>query len=146
MWGWAYVRVSETIHYPIIRFPSSATGAFPRRFSPINLEARYRPSNNFFVDLRTDLILATAACGHLTNLGINRPLKVQAFSELLLHSRGRLVGDLGDSVTRMATNRNANAVPNGVLDLSWYREQDCLVARRSSSIFKEAAGAGEQIH
>jgi LPS-assembly protein len=65
--------------YPINTLSGFTYGGVPRRFSPLNIEARYRPRRNLFVDLRTDLDTAGAGIRTLsTTFGINRAL-VQAF-------------------------------------------------------------------
>jgi LPS-assembly protein len=40
--------------YPINTFSGFSYGGVPRRFSPVNLEARYRPSRDLFADVRMD--------------------------------------------------------------------------------------------
>lgn len=65
--------------YPINTFSGFSYGGIPRRFSPLNVEARYRPRRDIFVDLRTDLDTREGGLRALsTTFGINRPL-VQAF-------------------------------------------------------------------
>jgi LPS-assembly protein len=41
--------------YPINTFSGFSYGGVPRRFSPVNLEARYRPSRDLFADVRADI-------------------------------------------------------------------------------------------
>jgi LPS-assembly protein len=80
--------------YPINTLSGFSYGGFPRRFSPINIEARYRPSNNIFVDLRTDLDTRDGGLRAIsTTFGINRPL-VQAFQSFYYTRAVALVGDL----------------------------------------------------
>ena len=80
--------------YPINTLSGFSYGGFPRRFSPINIEARYRPSNNIFVDLRTDLDTRDGGLRAIsTTFGINRPL-IQAFQSFYYTRAIALVGDL----------------------------------------------------
>ncbi len=65
--------------YPINTLSGFSYGGIPRRFSPLNVEARYRPRRDIFVDLRTDLDTRDGGLRALsTTFGINRPL-IQAF-------------------------------------------------------------------
>jgi LPS-assembly protein len=41
--------------YPITTFSGFSYGGAPRRFSPINIEVRYRPTRNFAADFRADM-------------------------------------------------------------------------------------------
>jgi LPS-assembly protein len=53
--GGALVPGRRNQFYPINTFSGFSYGGVPRRFSPINVEARYRPRRNLFADLRTDI-------------------------------------------------------------------------------------------
>jgi LPS-assembly protein len=65
--------------YPINTLSGFTYGGIPRRFSPLNIETRYRPSYRIFVDLRTDLDTRDGGLRALsTTFGIDRPL-IQAF-------------------------------------------------------------------
>ncbi len=65
--------------YPINTFSGFTYGGVPRAFSPLNVEARYRPRRDLFVDLRTDVDTHGGGLRALsTTFGINRAL-VQAF-------------------------------------------------------------------
>lgn len=65
--------------YPINTFSGFSYGGVPRAFSPLNVEARYRPRSDVFVDLRTDVDTHGGGLRALsTTFGINRAL-VQAF-------------------------------------------------------------------
>ena len=65
--------------YPINTLSGFSYGGVPRRFSPLNIDARYRPRSDIFVDLRTDLDTRGGGLRALsTTFGINRPL-LQAF-------------------------------------------------------------------
>ncbi len=65
--------------YPINTLSGFSYGGVPRRFSPLNVEVRYRPRADIFVDLRTDLDTRGGGLRALsTTFGINRAL-IQAF-------------------------------------------------------------------
>ncbi len=65
--------------YPINTLSGFSYGGIPRRFSPLNIETRYRPRFDLFVDLRTDLDTRDGGLRALsTTFGINKPL-IQAF-------------------------------------------------------------------
>jgi LPS-assembly protein len=80
--------------YPINTFSGFSYGGVPRAFSPVNVEARYRPRRDIFVDLRADVdthgggLRATSA-----TFGINRTL-VQAFQTFYYTRAIDLVGSL----------------------------------------------------
>jgi len=65
--------------FPINTFSGFSYGGVPRRFSPLNIDARYRPRADLFVDLRTDLDTRGGGLRAIsTTFGINRAL-IQAF-------------------------------------------------------------------
>lgn len=79
LFGGALVPGRRNQFYPINTLSGFSYGGVPRRFSPLNVEARYRPRADIFVDLRTDLDTHGGGVRALsTTFGINRPL-VQAF-------------------------------------------------------------------
>lgn len=65
--------------YPIDTFSGFSYGGVPRAFSPLNIEARYRPRADLFVDFRTDLDTHGGGLRAMSaTFGINKTL-VQAF-------------------------------------------------------------------
>ena len=77
--GGALVPGRRNQFYPINTFSGFSYGGVPRRFSPLNLEARYRPRVDLLVDMRTDLDTRGGGLrAFSTSFGINRPL-IQAF-------------------------------------------------------------------
>jgi LPS-assembly protein len=65
--------------YPIDTLSGFSYGAVPRHFSPLNLEARYRPLREVSVDYRTDIDTHGGGVRAMsTTFGINKAL-VQAF-------------------------------------------------------------------
>jgi len=77
--GGALVPGQRNQFYPITTLSGFSYGGVPRRFSPLNIEARYRPRADIFVDLRTDLDTRDGGLRALSStFGINRPL-IQVF-------------------------------------------------------------------
>jgi LPS-assembly protein len=77
--GGALIPGRRNQFYPINTLSGFSYGGVPRRFSPLNIEARYRPRADIFVDLRTDLDTRGGGLRTLsTTFGINRSL-IQAF-------------------------------------------------------------------
>jgi len=65
--------------YPINMLSGFGFGGVPRRFSPVNIDTRYRPRRDIFVDLRSDIDTNGGGIRSLsTTFGINRSL-VQVF-------------------------------------------------------------------
>ena len=77
--GGALVPGRRNQFYPINTLSGFSYGGVPRRFSPLNIEARYRPRADLFVDMRTDLDTRGGGLrAFSTSFGINKPL-LQAF-------------------------------------------------------------------
>ncbi len=77
--GGALVPGRRNQFYPINTLSGFSYGGVPRRFSPLNVEARYRPREDLFVDMRTDLDTRGGGLRTFsTSFGINKPL-FQAF-------------------------------------------------------------------
>jgi LPS-assembly protein len=92
--GGALVPGQRNQFYPINTLSGFSYGGVPRRFSPLNVEARYRPRNDVFVDLRTDLDTRGGGVRALsTTFGINRPL-IQAFQSFYYTRAVELVPSL----------------------------------------------------
>lgn len=77
--GGALIPGQRNQFYPINTFSGFSYGGVPRRFSPLNIEARYRPSRDVWADARTDLDTQRGGLRTLAlSFGLNRPL-VKAF-------------------------------------------------------------------
>jgi len=78
--GGALIPGRRNQFYPIDTLSGFAYGAVPRKFSPVNIDVRYRPSQHLFADYRADIdtkgggLRAMAA-----TFGLSRNL-IQAFS------------------------------------------------------------------
>jgi LPS-assembly protein len=79
--GGALIPGQRNQFYPIDTFSAFSYGAIPRRFSPLHIDVRYRPTQNSYADFRSDLdtrgggLRAMAA-----TVGINRASLIEAFS------------------------------------------------------------------
>ncbi len=92
--GGALIPGQRNQFYPINTLSGFSYGGIPRRFSPLNVEARYRPRTDIFVDLRTDLDTRDGGLRAIsTTFGINRSL-VQAFQSFYYTRAIALVGNL----------------------------------------------------
>ena len=79
LFGGALVPGRRNQFYPINTISGFTFGGVPRRFSPLNVDARYRPSRRLFADLRTDLDTRGGGLRALsTTVGLNRTL-IQVF-------------------------------------------------------------------
>lgn len=77
--GGALIPGQRNQFYPINTFSGFSYGGVPRRFSPLNIEARYRPSQNLFADVRSDFDVHNGGLRTLAvSFGLNRKL-IQAF-------------------------------------------------------------------
>lgn len=80
--GGALIPGQRNQFYPIDTFSGFTYGGVPRRFSPLNVEARYRPSRFLSADVRTDFDMQSKALRDLAvSFGLNRPF-VQVFQTL----------------------------------------------------------------
>ncbi len=78
--GGALIPGQRNQFYPIDTFSGFSYGAVPRRFSPLNVNVRYRPSEHLFADFRTDLNTNGGGLRDMAaTFGLNRGL-IQAFS------------------------------------------------------------------
>ncbi|HKS10017.1 MAG TPA: hypothetical protein VJS13_10745, partial [Pyrinomonadaceae bacterium] len=73
--GGALIPGQRNQFYPINTLSGFVYGGVPRRFSPINVDARYRPRRNLFVDVRSDLDTRGGGMRSLsTTVGLTRSL------------------------------------------------------------------------
>lgn len=99
--GGALIGGRRSQFYPINTLSGFSYGGVPRAFSPVNIEARYRPRRDIFVDVRSDLDTRGGGLRALsTTFGINRSL-VQAF-QTFYYTRAI---DLVPSLARFADAR-----------------------------------------
>ena len=77
--GGALISGRRNQFYPITTFSGFTYGGVPRRFSPLNIEARYRPSVNLTADVRTNFDVQRVGLRDLAvSFGLSRRL-VQVF-------------------------------------------------------------------
>ena len=92
--GGALVPGQRNQFYPINTLSGFSYGGVPRGFSPLNVEARYRPSSDIFLDFRTDLDTRGGGLRALSaSFGINRSL-VQIFQSFYYTRAVELVPSL----------------------------------------------------
>lgn len=78
--------------YPITTFSGFTYGGIPRRFSPIALEVRYRPSRTLTADFRTDIDPLNGGVRNISaTFGLSRQL-VQAFTTFYYTRAIKLLG------------------------------------------------------
>jgi len=81
LFGGALVPGQRNQFYPIDTFSAFTYGAVPRRFSPLNIEVRYRPTQNAFADFRSDIDTRDGGLRAMAaTVGIVRASLVEAFS------------------------------------------------------------------
>lgn len=103
--GGALVPGQRNQFYPINTLSGFSYGGVPRAFSPVNIETRYRPRADVFVDVRSDLDTHGGGLRALSaTFGINKPL-VQAF-QTFYYTRAI---DLVPSLARYADVRGKEA-------------------------------------
>ncbi|HEX3184296.1 MAG TPA: LPS assembly protein LptD [Pyrinomonadaceae bacterium] len=91
--------------YPINTLSGFVYGGVPRRFSPVNVDARYRPRRDLFVDFRTDLDTHGGGVRSVsTTFGLSRSL-VQIFQSFY-YTRAI---ELDPSLASFADNRGFEA-------------------------------------
>lgn len=111
--GGALVPGRRNQFYPINTFSGFTYGGVPRRFSPINIEARYRPRKNLFADVRTDLDVQSKGMRSLAvSLGVTRSL--WQFFQTFYYTRAI---DLAPSLARFADARGKE--PGTVRGSQW---------------------------
>lgn len=103
--GGALIPGQRNQFYPINTLSGFVYGGVPRRFSPINVDARYRPRRNLFVDVRSDLDTRGGGMRSLsTTFGLTRSL-VQIFQSFYYTRAIELV----PSLARFADARGLEA-------------------------------------
>ena len=103
--GGALVPGRRNQFYPINTLSGFGYGGVPRRFSPVNIDTRYRPRKEIIVDLRTDLDTQGGGVRAVSStVGINRTL-FQIFQSFYYT---RAV-DLSDSLKQFADARGLEA-------------------------------------
>jgi LPS-assembly protein len=103
--GGALVPGRRNQFYPINTLSGFVYGGVPRRFSPINVDARYRPRRHLFVDVRSDLDTRGGGMRSLsTTFGLTRSL-VEVFQSFYYTRAIELV----PSLARFADARGLEA-------------------------------------
>ncbi|HEY0405789.1 MAG TPA: LPS assembly protein LptD [Pyrinomonadaceae bacterium] len=103
--GGALIPGQRNQFYPINTFSGFTYGGVPRRFSPVNVEGRYRPSQNLFADARTDLDVQG---GGLRNLAVSFGLSRRLVRAYTTFYYTRAI-ELAPSLSRFADSRGFEA-------------------------------------
>jgi LPS-assembly protein len=92
--GGALVPGRRNQFYPLDTFSGFSYGAVPRKFSPLNVEVRYRPGEHLFADFRSDIDTHGGGMRAMSaTFGLNRAL-IQAFSSFYYTRAVQLVPSL----------------------------------------------------
>ncbi len=111
--GGALITNQRNQFAPINTLSGFVYGGIPRRFSPVNLDARYRPRRDLFVDFRTDLDTNGGGLRSMsTTFGISKSL-VQIFQSFYYT---RAIG-LSPDLAQFADNRGLE--PGTVRGSQW---------------------------
>ena len=103
--GGALIPGQRNQFFPIDSFSGFSFGGVPRRFSPINLETRYRPRRSLDADVRLDFDVKSPGVRDLSvAFGINRHL-IQ-FYQSFYYTRAIV---LAPSLARFSDNRGLEA-------------------------------------
>lgn len=98
MFGGALLTNNRNQFYPINTLSGFVYGGVPRRFSPVNVDARYRPRRDLFVDVRSDLDTHGGGMRALSaTFGISKSL-VKVFQSFYYTRAIELVGSLSSFV------------------------------------------------
>jgi LPS-assembly protein len=94
--GGALVTNRRNQFYPLNTLSGFVYGGIPRRFSPLNVDARYRPRRDLFVDFRTDLDTNGHGMRALaTTFGLSRQI-IQGFQSFYYTRAVEVVPELAD--------------------------------------------------
>jgi LPS-assembly protein len=103
--GGALIPGKRNQFYPLNTLSGFVYGGVPRRFSPVNIDARYRPRRHLFADFRTDLDTQGGGMRSLsTTFGLSRSL-IQVFQSFY-YTRAI---ELSPSLARFADARGFEA-------------------------------------
>lgn len=98
LFGGALLTNNRNQFYPINTLSGFVYGGVPHRFSPVNVDARYRPRRDLFVDVRSDLDTHGGGLRALsTSFGLSKSL-VKVFQSFYYTRAIELVGSLANFV------------------------------------------------
>lgn len=93
--GGALIPGQRNQFHPIDTFSAFSYGAVPRRFSPLNIDVRYRPTQHTFADFRSDIDTRGGGLRAMTaTVGFNRAAIIEAFSSFYYTRAVELVPSL----------------------------------------------------
>jgi LPS-assembly protein len=92
--GGALITGRRNQFYPLNTLSGFVYGGVPRKFSPINIDARYRPARSLFADFRTDLDTNTGGVRSMsTTFGLSRS-GIEIFQSFYYTRAIELLGNL----------------------------------------------------
>ena len=92
--GGALVPGRRNQFYPLNTLSGFVYGGVPRKWSPVNIDVRYRPAKTLFADFRSDLDTNTGGVRSLsTTFGLSKP-SIQIFQSFYYTRAIELVGNL----------------------------------------------------
>lgn len=114
--GGALVTNQRNQFYPLNTLSGFVYGGVPRRFSPVNIDARYRPRRSLFVDFRTDIDSKGQGLRSLsTTFGLTRQ-SIQIFQSFYytraIELDPRLAGPLASALFEAGTVRGSQWSPS----------------------------------
>lgn len=131
--GGALIPGQRNQFYPINTLSGFVYGGVPRRFSPINVDARYRPRRNLFVDVRSDLDTRGGGMRSLsTTFGLTRSL-VQIFQSFYYTRAIELV----PSLARFQDNRGLGLEAGTLRGSQW--SPSVFIGNRERGLFGGAS-------
>ena len=112
--GGALIPGQRNQFYPINTFSGFSYGGVPRRFSPLNIDARYRPTQHTFADFRSDLDTRGGGLRALSaTFGFNRTAIIEAFSTFYYTRAVELVPSLRQFANPRGRSRERCGARNG---------------------------------
>ena len=120
--GGALIPGQRNQFYPIDTFSAFSYGAVPRRFSPLNIDVRYRPTQHTFADFRSDIDTRGGGLRAMTRRLVQSAAISKRFQPSTTPVRLSWCRRSGSSRTRRARSREHCAARNGAHLYFWYRE------------------------
>ena len=133
--GGALITNQRNQFYPLNTLSGFVYGGVPRRFSPINIDARYRPRRHLFVDFRTDIDTRSGQMRALsTTFGLTRSC-LRFFRVFTTRARSSSHPISQGLLIRVAWRRELCVVRSGARQCFWAIATVAgMAARRSFSI------------
>jgi LPS-assembly protein len=142
--GGALIPGRRNQFWPIDTLSGFSYGAVPRKFSPVNVDVRYRPSQRcMLIFVRTSDTKGGGTAGDVGDVWFEQ-VAGRSLLDFLLHPRGR-IGALAPAVCQRRRHRTGHPARVAVESRAVSRkpgERDCLAACLCSLIFRSHPFAG----